>query len=69
LQVLQGQVSDATRQVSVVMYDSTPAPLLRWNFQGAYPVRWEGPTLKADQPALAIEMLELTHHGFTVESG
>lgn len=69
LQVLQGQVTDATRQVSVVMYDSMLAPVVRWNFQNAYPVKWEGPTLKTDQQALAIEVLELTHHGFTVEAG
>lgn len=69
LQVMQGNVTDATRQVSVVMYDSALAPVVRWSFQNAYPVRWEGPTLKSDQQALAIEVLELTHHGFSVESG
>lgn len=72
LQILQGQISDATRQVSVVMYGHLAAeqkigPVVRWNFEKAYPVRWTGPTLKTDDAALAIEVLELAHHGFTVQ--
>ncbi len=66
LEVLKGQVKKATHKVTVVMYDSTLEPVVRWEFEDAYPVKWTGPTLKADQAALAIEALELVHHGFSV---
>ncbi len=37
----------------------------RWNFIGAYPANWEGPALKADSAAVAVESLELVHQGMT----
>ncbi len=66
LQVLQGEIAEAKRDVSIVMYDSMFNDVATWNFQQAYPVKWKGPTLKTDQPALAIEELELAYHGFSV---
>lgn len=36
-----------------------------WRLRDAYPVRWAGPDLQADQSAVAIETLELAHRGFT----
>ena len=36
----------------------------RWDLIGAYPVRWLGPDLRAQVPAVAIEALELAHRGF-----
>ncbi len=57
------------RNVSVVMYDSAGSPVLRWNFTKAYPVKWSGPQFTADSTAMAIESIELTHQGLTVESG
>jgi len=35
----------------------------RWTFKGAFPVKWTGPDLKATTGAVAIETLELAHHG------
>ncbi|MBW3605391.1 MAG: phage tail protein [Actinobacteria bacterium] len=37
----------------------------RWNFAGAFAVRWSGPTLAAASSDLAVEELEIAHHGFT----
>ncbi len=68
LQVLQGNVNDAMRQVTVIMYDEALQPLIRWSFADAYPVKWVGPAFKTDGSAVAIETLELAHHGVTVES-
>jgi phage tail-like protein len=44
----------------------TPAlePLRRWSFTGAFPVKWEGPGLKASSGEVAVETLELAHEGF-----
>jgi phage tail-like protein len=35
----------------------------RWNFTGAYPVKWTGPDLRADSATVAVESLELVHRG------
>ena len=35
----------------------------RWDFAGAYPVKWTGPALKANINEVAIEALELAHNG------
>ena len=32
-------------------------------FQGAYPIKWTGPELKADSNTIAIESIELVHQG------
>jgi phage tail-like protein len=35
-----------------------------WNLQGVMPVKWSGPQFNTESPKLAIETLELAHHGF-----
>ncbi len=35
-----------------------------WNLDGVMPVRWSGPSLNLDSPKVAMETLELAHHGF-----
>jgi phage tail-like protein len=55
------------RNVSVVMYDVAGKAVLRWNFTNAYPVKWVGPQFTADSTSMAIESIELTHEGLTVE--
>jgi phage tail-like protein len=35
-----------------------------WNLVDVIPVRWQGPSLSVDSPKVAIETLELAHHGF-----
>ncbi len=66
MQVLQGDMKKATRTVNVGLYDSQLRAVMLWTFTNAYPVKWSGPTLKADDKSLAIEELELAHHGFEV---
>lgn len=36
-----------------------------WGLLGVVPVRWTGPGLNLDSPKVAMETLELAHHGFT----
>lgn len=69
MQVLNGDLENAKRQVSVVMYDVHRMPLVTWNFRDAYPIKWSGPSLKSDTNTAAIEEIEFVHHGFEVESG
>lgn len=40
----------------------------RWNFVEAYPVKWIGPELRAGTAEVAVETLELVHHGLTKAS-
>jgi phage tail-like protein len=66
-QVANGQVKEATRNVSVVMYDATLQEVMRWDFEQAYPVKWSAPTLKSDENTVAIETLELAFAILTVK--
>ena len=38
-------------------------PIFAWTFRDAYPVKWSGPSFRAGDNAVAIESLELAHHG------
>ena len=40
-----------------------------WEIREAMPVRWAGPELTADEGAVAIETLELAHHGLSTVQG
>ena len=64
--VLQGKVKDATKSISIVLFDSKGNQLGRWDFTKAYPVKWTGPTLKSDAGAVAIEQLDLVVHDWVV---
>ncbi|RME39057.1 MAG: phage tail protein, partial [Deltaproteobacteria bacterium] len=57
--VANGQLQDAERNISVVMYDSQLNEVMRWNFDRAFPVKWTAPTFKTSENAIAIETLEL----------
>ncbi len=37
----------------------------RWGLIDVLPVSWRGPSLDPANPAVATEVLEITHHGFT----
>ncbi len=38
--------------------------LRAWNFDGAFPIKWTGPSLAVDSNDMAVEELEIAHHGF-----
>lgn len=35
-----------------------------WEFDGAFPVKWTGPSFAVTSSDMAVEQLEITHHGF-----
>jgi phage tail-like protein len=37
-----------------------------WNVAKGFPVKWEGPSLNVETSQVAIETLEIAHHGLTV---
>jgi phage tail-like protein len=58
----QGQVK--FRNGSIKVRDpSGENVIMQWNFTKAFPVKWVGPDLNAAQNSVAIETLELAHHG------
>jgi phage tail-like protein len=65
-EVIKGKFSVSTRKGgSIILLDAKGEEKCRWSFVGAYPVKWVGPDLRADQGAIAVETLELVHHGLT----
>lgn len=51
------------QDVRICLLDAQGTPVAGWICNAAVPVRWIGPTLVADQPAVAMETLELAHRG------
>jgi phage tail-like protein len=61
--VVQGQVNDARRNGSIVMFNQSLEEVARWNFENAWPLKVSGPSMKADSNEFGIEELVLTHEG------
>jgi phage tail-like protein len=61
-QVMRGQFD--RRSLDVVLLDAAGNEKRRWKFKRAYPVKWNGPGLKATSSEVALESLELAHEGF-----
>ena len=56
-------------QVTITLYSTvTQGTKARWILDKAFPVKWTGPTLKSDEAAIAIEILEIAHHGIHIDS-
>ncbi len=62
-EVIQGLIQ--RRNISVILLDTTGVEKRRWNFRQAYPVKWIGPDLRAGTSEVAVETVELVHHGLS----
>ena len=62
-QVVQGKVTDARRNGSIVMFDQELAEVARWNFENAWPVKVSGPAPKSDSNEYGVEEMVLAHEG------
>ncbi len=51
------------RDISICLMDEEGVEVKRWNFQSAYPVKWQGSALNAKSASVAVESLILVHHG------
>jgi phage tail-like protein len=49
---------------AITLLDAAGKRLRAWEFDGAFPVKWSGPTFAAGSTDMAMEELEITHHGF-----
>lgn len=54
-----------TRSTAAITLVGAGGKRLRsWDFDGAYPVKWRGPTFAVASEDMAVEELEIAHHGF-----
>jgi phage tail-like protein len=57
----------ARKNGAITLLDAAGKPVRKWKFTGAYPVKWSGPRLAASSRDLAVEELEVCHHGFQAD--
>jgi len=57
------------RDVRVYLLDGVGERARGWRCRDATPVRWTGPELAAERPAVATETLELVHEGLDAITG
>ena len=62
-EVEQGDIDNARRNGSIVLYDSTAKEVARWNFMNGWPSKWKGADLNAGENAVAVEEITITHEG------
>lgn len=53
------------RNGTIFLLDRQGSPVVWWVFKQGYPVKWSGPDLRADSPAVAVETIELAHRGIS----
>lgn len=64
-QVEDGDIDNARRNGSIVLYDSTHSEVARWNFEAGWPSKWKGADLNAGEDQVAVEEITITHEGLT----
>jgi phage tail-like protein len=62
---VSGRVTEPKRQTAhIALLDGDGEIVCQWDLEGAYPIKWTGPTLDAGGNQVATETLELAHDGF-----
>lgn len=52
------------KTAAITLCDRTGKRLMSWEFDGAFPVKWTGPTFASTTSEFPTEQLEIAHHGF-----
>lgn len=60
-EVENGNVEDARRDGSIIMFDQQLKEVARWNFERAWPLKVSGPSPKSDSNEIGVEEMVLTH--------
>lgn len=64
-----GQGNKLTRSSAAITLMGAEGKRLRaWNFDGAFPIKWRGPLFAAGSTDMAVEELEIAHHGFRAQA-
>lgn len=53
----------ARRDGAIILLTPQGIPAMTWIFRGGLAAKWTGPTLHAQEDQVAIESLEIAHHG------
>ncbi len=56
------------RDITISLLDEEHNPVMVWKVKKAFPVKIEGPGLKASGNEVAIESMEIAHEGLTIET-
>jgi phage tail-like protein len=56
------------KPVTIKLLDADFKTIMTWNLDGALPIKWTGPQLKADSSAVAIQTLDLACNDVTVQA-
>lgn len=60
-----GMTAGVMRSTAVITARSADdQPVAHWNLTGVVPVRWTGPSFSLESPKVAMETIEIAHHGF-----
>ena len=59
----QGKMEEARRAMAVVLLDQRGNSAARWQFENAWPARYDAPDLDAQSHEVAIEKFEILHEG------
>ncbi|MGH4036141.1 phage tail protein [Actinomycetota bacterium Odt1-20B] len=60
---VQTGIKRPTAEITALRADGSE--VARWGLIEVLPVSWQGPRLDPSSPAVATEVLEIAHHGFT----
>ncbi|MBL8901348.1 MAG: phage tail protein [Planctomycetes bacterium] len=60
-EVIAGRIQ--RRGVAIVLRDESGRDVCRWVFDAAFPAKWNGSDLDAQANTVAVESIELVHHG------
>nr|WP_042193287.1 phage tail protein [Kibdelosporangium sp. MJ126-NF4]CEL20679.1 hypothetical protein [Kibdelosporangium sp. MJ126-NF4]CTQ89592.1 hypothetical protein [Kibdelosporangium sp. MJ126-NF4] len=62
-EIIQGDITKARRNGSIVAKNSKMEEVARWNFTNAWISKWEGSELSADANSVSTEKVTITHEG------
>jgi phage tail-like protein len=54
------------QNISIMLFNDDRSKIKRWDLERAYPIKWTGPDFKSDSNQVAIESMEIVHHGMTL---
>lgn len=67
-QVIDGKISDARKDGSIVLYDATGSEISRFSFVRGWPSKWKGADVNVTSNDVSIEEITIAHEGFTRSS-